>query len=80
MRGEQGLGLLHVGDRGRKGVVTDKKEYTKGHDGPKSLTCRGLQGFFNVNKTLLLDFFSFLFGTCLMDLPFMVRHPNYSSL
>lgn len=29
MRGEQGPGLLHVGDGGRKGVVTDKKEYTE---------------------------------------------------
>lgn len=29
MRGEQGLGLLHIRDGGRKGVVTDRKEYTK---------------------------------------------------
>lgn len=29
MRGEQGPGLLQVRDRGTKGVVTDKKEYTK---------------------------------------------------
>ena len=29
MRGEQVPGPLHVRDGGRKGVVTDKKEYTE---------------------------------------------------
>lgn len=67
MRGEQGPGLLHVGDGGRKGVVR--------------VWVSDLQrasGFFLCEYNISVHAFH-VWGLP-MDLPFMVRHPSYSTL